>query len=304
MTLTATVALLGALAAAQPVGQSRDTRTPQTDQTVPVTRGTRLLVDNFAGEVVIRTWDKDAVHVVARHFPRAQVSIKTGESTLSVISSRRTAGSVDFEIAVPAWMAVKVDGEFNFVDVQGTQADVSVSTVRGDIVIHGGSGFISARSVQGAVSIEGARGKISASSVNERVSITASGGEIVADTTNGDVSFDRVDTTSVDATTINGNITFDGVPAPRGQYRLSTHNGNIIVAVPETSNVTFNVRTYKGDFTSALPTTGPAAGRVRGGRRVSFTLGSGSAEMELESFGGEIQLRRPGTIRSKTEMRD
>jgi hypothetical protein len=40
---------------------------------------------------------------------------------------------------------------------------------------------------------------------------------------------------------------------------------------------------------------------VRRGRRVSFTLGAGSADVELESFGGEISVRRPGT--AKTERR-
>ena len=40
---------------------------PRTDETIPVQRGTRLSIDNFAGEVIIHTWDKDSVHVVARH---------------------------------------------------------------------------------------------------------------------------------------------------------------------------------------------------------------------------------------------
>ena len=45
---------------------------PQTDQTVPVSRGTRLAIDNFAGEVVIHTWDKDSLRVQARHPSRTR----------------------------------------------------------------------------------------------------------------------------------------------------------------------------------------------------------------------------------------
>jgi DUF4097 and DUF4098 domain-containing protein YvlB len=299
MILIATAALLGALAAAQPATEQRDTRTPQTDQTVPVTRGTRLLVDNFAGEVILHTWDKDAVHVVARHGARSRVTVRPAEGSLSIVSSRGATGSVDYDITAPAWMAVKIEGEFNFVEAQGLQAEFSAESVRGDIVVRGGTGFITAKSVQGEVTIDGARGKINASSVNEGITITNSSGEIVADTTNGDVTLSRIESASVEVTTVNGDVTFDGVPAANGRYRMSTHNGDIAVAVPETSSVTFNVRTYNGEFSSALPTKGPANGQVHGGRRVQFTLGSGSAEMELESFGGEIRLRRPGTIPPK-----
>jgi DUF4097 and DUF4098 domain-containing protein YvlB len=126
----------------------------------------------------------------------------------------------------------------------------------------------------------------------------------VADTTNGSIDLGRVDATSVEVTTVNGDVTFDGVPAANGRYRMSTHNGDIVVGVPESSNVTFFVRTYNGDFKSTLPTKGPAAREASRGRRVQYVLGTGSAEMELESFGGEIQLQRQGTARPKPKEKD
>ena len=64
--------------------------------------------------------------------------------------------------------------------------------------------------------------------------------------------------------------------------------------LPENTNATFTVRTYNGDFSSNLPTK--RVGEVRRGRRATYTLGSGGAEVELESFGGTIRLRRPGTV--------
>ena len=42
-------------------------RAPDTDETVTCHRGTRLSVNNFAGEVIVRGWDRDAVRVQARH---------------------------------------------------------------------------------------------------------------------------------------------------------------------------------------------------------------------------------------------
>ena len=51
-------------------------RAPETDETVAVPRGARLTVDNFAGDVVIHTWDKNALHVVARHQSRTTVRVR------------------------------------------------------------------------------------------------------------------------------------------------------------------------------------------------------------------------------------
>ena len=85
-----------------------------------------------------------------------------------------------------------------------------------------------------------------------------------------------------------------------GRYRLTSHNGSITVAVPESSNATFAVRTYNGGFNSNLPVKGDRDPReVQKGRRVLFTLGTGSAEFELESFSGGIRLRKPGTAKDK-----
>lgn len=304
--LTAAAALLFTLAALQPVytlgalqpaGQERQPRTPQTDQTVAVTRGSRLSIDNFAGEVILHTWDRDSLRVQARHGTRTRINVRNTAAGVAVgtSSSNGPSGPVDYDITAPAWMAVKVEGQYNFVTIDGVQSEVSVQTVRGDIVIKGGAGSVTAKSIEGQVIVEGARGRINVSSVNEAIKITGSSGEIVAETTNGDITLSRIDSPAVEVGTVNGDITYEGTLLDKGRYRFTTHNGDIVMVVPETSNATFTVRTYNGDFGSSnLPVKGPARSEVRGGKRVSYTLGNGSAEVEVESFGGAIRLRRAG----------
>jgi DUF4097 and DUF4098 domain-containing protein YvlB len=295
------VTLVAALAVPPAQPQDRPSRAPQTDETVPVSRGARLFVENFAGEVIIRAWDRDSLRVQARHATRARINIRTVPTGIRLTSSgdRGPVGSIDYEISAPAWMPIKVDGTFNFVTIEGSQAEVAVETNRGDVVIKGGNGVL-AKSVEGGITVEAARGKINVSSINQGIAISGASGEILAETVNGPISLSRMDASSVEASTINGNITYEGTAASAGRYRLTTHNGNIVVGVPETASATFYVRTYNGGFNSALPVKGDA--NVRGGRRAMFTLGGGSAEFELESFSGSIRLRNPGTLpASKTK---
>jgi DUF4097 and DUF4098 domain-containing protein YvlB len=297
--------MLSALAAGaaaqtvQPSPPTRPQRAPDTDQTVDVTRGTRLSIDNFAGEVVLRTWNRDALRVVARHSSRTKVLIRT-RSGVASIDAQGSMGpaSVDYEITAPTWMAVKIDGTYNYVSIEGTQAEVTASTVRGDIAIKGGTGFVTAKSVEGQVTVDGAKGRLNVESVNEGVSLANCSGDIVVSTTNGGISMINVAATSAEATTVNGDITFDGTISS-GRYRMATHNGSIVIAIPETSNATFSVRSYNGSFNTAFPLKGGSPADARRGRRVIYTLGSGEAEVELETFSGGIRIARPGSLKSR-----
>jgi DUF4097 and DUF4098 domain-containing protein YvlB len=276
--------------------EQRQARTPETDQTVPVSRGARLALDNLAGDVVIHTWDRDSLRVQARHGARTRVIIRPSATSVTVTaeSSHGPSGAVDYEITAPAWMAMKIEGQFNDVTVDGAQNEVSVETVRGDISIKGGSGVITGKTIQGAVVVEGARGKVNVSSVNQGIKVSGSSGEIVAETTNGSIALSEIASSSVEVATINGDVSFDGTLADNGRYSFATHNGDIVLTVPETSNATFNVRTYNGELTASLPFKGPERPEARRGKRISYTLGNGSADVDVESFGGEITLRRAG----------
>lgn len=270
----------------------RPTRPPDTDETVAVSRGARLSVSNFAGEVFVHSWDRDSVRVQARHNSRARVAIRPTNTGLTV-SSSGSPGSVDYDITVPAWMPVKIEGTYIYIAVEGTQADVSAETVRGDISIKGGTSFVTAKSVEGEVILEGVRGKVNASSVNQGVTVNGAAGEVAAETVNGHITLNNIESASVDAGSVNGNIKYDGVAAPNGRYRFSTHNGSISVGVPESASAAFSVRTYNGSVRTDLTLQG--GGDIRRGQRAIYTLGSGSAEFEVESFGGTIQLRRRGS---------
>jgi DUF4097 and DUF4098 domain-containing protein YvlB len=274
---------------------------PQTDETVPAPRGGRLTIDNFAGEVIIHTWDKDAIHVVARHQSRTRVNIQPNAAGVRISASgtQGPQGSVDYDITAPGWMPIKVDGQFNFITIDGAQAEVSAESVRGDIVIKGGTGFVTAKSIEGEIVVEGARGKVSVSSVNEGIKISDTTGDITADSVNGAITMTRMDSKNVEASTVNGDITYEGTLPDGGHYNLATHNGDLVLAVPETANATFTVRTYNGEFRSDLPLKGGESESIKRGRRVSLTLGKGSADVNLESFGGEIRVKKAAATRPR-----
>src|SRR5471032_1077428 len=272
-----------------------------TDQTVQVAKGTKLDVNNFAGDVNIKVWDKDAVRVEVNNSDRETVDIKQGEQTLTIRSRSLRGGrprSLDYTISVPSWMAVSVAGTYADVTMEGVGADVNVETTHGDVKVRGGSGFVSLKSVQGEIALEKAKGRIEVRAVNESIHLADINGDLSAESTNGSIILDRIDSANVDLYTVNGNISYDGAIKDKGLYRLTTHNGLIAMPIADKANVTLTVRTYNGGFRSTF-----AIGDPDKRKRFNVTLGTGSAHVELESFGGTISLRRPSEPRPETERK-
>jgi DUF4097 and DUF4098 domain-containing protein YvlB len=276
-----------------------------TDQTVQVQKGTKLDVSNYAGDVNIKTWDKDAVRVEANHSDREIVDVKQGEQTLTIRSRSARGGpprSIDYTISVPSWMAISISGTYADVTLEGVGGDVSVETTRGDITLHGGNGFVSLKSVQGEITADKAKGRIEVRSINESIHLADIAGDLSAETTNGSILLDRIDSSNVDLYTVNGDISYDGPIRDKGAYRLTTHNGMIAMAVPEKANATLIVRTYNGGIRSTFPLKTGDDSQQRH-KRLTMTMGNGSAHIELESFGGTIALRRPGEPRPEMDRR-
>ena len=265
----------------------------QIDTTVSARTGQRLVVDAFGGDLTVKTWNRNAVRVEGEPSSRTSIDVTSSGANVTVHTEGRRGppASVDLTVTVPAWMGLDLSGVNLDVTVDGVRAPISVETVQGEIDVTGGEGTVSLRSVQGSVSLTGAKGRIDVHSVNEDVRVANSSGDITAETVNGEVALEGVDATGLSAETVNGDVGYDGPIHDGGRYSLSSHNGDITLAVPERANATITVSTFNGDFESDFPVP---LRETRKGRRFSFGLGGGSAQVSLESFQGTIHLVRPG----------
>ena len=269
--------------------------TPRTDQTVDVAKGTRLVLSNNAGEVVVRSWDRGQVRVQAAHSERITVEVEAEDNTLRVRArgTRGPANMVDYQITVPRWMPVNLSGTYLEATIEGTAAEVTVETVHGNIRVVGGSGTISARSVAGLITVEKAAGRVQARTVNEGIRLINVSGDVTAETTNGGITIQDAQTTSLEASTVNGTLTFNGTMRDGGAYRLTTHGGDIRLGLGGVTNATVFVRTFQGAFRADFPVQLPEGQSARSGsKRFNFTLGTGSARIELQTFNGNISLSR------------
>ncbi len=264
-----------------------------TDTTVALQGATRLELSSFEGDIRVSTWDRPAVRIQADHDDDTRISVETGGRTLRIHA--RTRGGppeVRWRLTVPASLVLDLSAHSGDVEVSGVRSEVRVSAGEGDVTVRGGRGFVAVQSVEGAVLLEDVDGDVSVSSVDGAITVRQARGELSLSAVDGAITMEGISASRVEASTVDGEVRFDGALQSGGRYRLASHDGDVTVTAAAI-DAEVSVSTFSGEFESDFPVTLRGTGNRR---RLTFTLGRGDARLELESFDGTVALRR-GTRR-------
>ncbi len=262
----------------------------QADTVIPVERGARLAVENWRGSVAVRVWDRDAVRVVGDNARALDVAIRGPVVRVRANPELPQRRPAELSVTIPRWMATSVTGLETGVVVEGSDGDVVIESMSGDVEVRGGAGDVSIHTIRGAVAVRDARGRVEVRAVNDPVTVENVTGDVAIEATNGSVDLRGIRSRSVRVRTVNGGVRYQGSILDDGRYAFTTHNGSIDLTVPASTNATVSAVTHNGNFNSEFPVHFTGMSRDR---HFNFTLGSGSARLDAESFNGNIVLRRP-----------
>ena len=268
----------------------------RTDTTLALNGATGLEIDNAGGRITVTTWNRPEVRVRAEHSSRIHITVRRRRSGVIELEAETRRGNsfasiVDYELTVPASLDLAFEGWSTDVTVEGADGEVTIETFQGDITIVGGRGTITAETVSGKIRIEDAEGIIEASSVAESIHISGSSGEIYVETVGGNIVLEDVSATVVEVGTVGGRISFSGSIADGGEYFFGSHGGTITITVPEGTDAEVSFATIHGSISSNFS----GVPDFERGQRNTFTIGSGGATIEAETFGGRIVFRRGGS---------
>lgn len=277
--------VLGALSLGQPA-----------DTTIALDGETKLTIEIPMGSITVQAWDRAAVEISRVDGEAMGLAVSRAGQALRIRPEEPEMADLDLELMVPAAMALELRAPFGDISIEGTRGDVTVESVEGDVTVAGGAAVV-IRSVEGDVTVEGARGGVSVSTAAGDVQLGDVAGALSVEAIDGDVVVEGADADKVQVTTVDGDVLYDGPIRDEGRYRFATHDGDIVCTVPEGANATVSVATFAGDFEASFP----IAIQSSVDRRFQFTLGSGSARLELEAFEGEILLIRPGEGRPEDD---
>jgi DUF4097 and DUF4098 domain-containing protein YvlB len=190
------------------------------------------------------------------------------------------SGRVDYELLIPA--------------------DASIS-------LHSSNGSLKAERLHGDVSLEGAGADVDVRDISDA--------HVHVKTMNGEVNLLNIQNGHVEVDSLSGNVTLNGVTGPlvqvvstsghisyigdfgsSGEYRLTSHSGDIDATIPEWTSADVSARSVRGEVSDDIPLQPKAHTwfALDKGRAFAGTVGrvAVSSTVVLRTFSGRIHLRR------------
>lgn len=278
------------------------------DTTVGVGRDAVVDLSLVNGNVTVTAWGRGDVQVrgYSERLPlrfehqggRVRVWVPSG-------NYRGRSGDQRLEVVVPVGTRVSAKSVSGDVRVTGVRGELEAGTVSGEVEASDAVRRIALNSVSGSVQGTNLEGDVRAVSVSGEVLLDQIVGEIEAQSVSGEVDVRRARSARLKMESVSGDLTYDGTIARDGRYELSSHSGEIHLALPADVGAQLSLRTFSGSIDTEFPLTmGGTTDRddrgrtVRGrDRRMDFTLGSGGATIVAETFSGSITIARAGARR-------
>jgi hypothetical protein len=258
----------------------------RSEKTLDTTREPRISLTNLKGQVLVHAWAKAQVHVVySVASPQVEVDTEvlpdTGAAEKIHFATHLLdpavvgeAENADYTLDVPAGASLEIRNLQGKARVVGMQADASIESVGGSIVVSDYSGHLSVRSVGGDIEIIHPSGQVDAYTIT------------------GNLHFVSPATTRLRGSTTSGNILFEGDFMERGDYHLSAYSGNVDVVCPASASYELSAITKRGKVINTLPIhrrRQPAS--PLDSNSLLGTHNTGKATVELKSFSGNIRIR-------------
>src|SRR5258708_1302143 len=249
--------------------------------------------------------------------PKAGVSINNPYGSISV---KPSAGNTVVVNAVLHSDKVEVDNNQtgNRIDIQShllAGADADSGPVDSEVLVpadasiplHSSTGPLRAEKLHGDVTLEGAAaiveirdinsGHVHVKTVNGPVTLTnVKDGHVEIDSLSGEITLDRVNGQLVQVISTSGKISYTGDFGESGEYRLTSHSGDIEATVPESTSADVSARSVRGEVHDDIPLK-PKTHTwlpVKSGITFVGTMGraAASSTVVLRTFSGKIHLRK------------
>jgi DUF4097 and DUF4098 domain-containing protein YvlB len=190
------------------------------------------------------------------------------------------SGRVDYEVLVPADASVML---------HSSTGPLRAEKLRGDVTLEGSAAMVDVRDLSDAhVHIKTLNGPVTLTNVQD--------GHVEVDSLSGQVTLNRVTGQLVQVISTSGNISYFGDFGDSGEYRLTSHSGDIEATVPESTSADVTARSVRGEVRDDIPLQPKPHTwfAVKEGRAFMGTMGRAavSSTVVLRSFSGKIHLKK------------
>jgi DUF4097 and DUF4098 domain-containing protein YvlB len=249
------------------------------------------------GEIRISGWPRDSVDfsgtadasLPALEFGTAQAG-KAAKG--GIYTDKKAKGAVDLDIRVPARATVWVKTTGASVQVEDVSGGVDVYSVSGDVRVAGNPKQLYAESMGGEVSIAGESTSIRAKTGKGPITFRGAGEDVTLTTVGGRITVSGPRLRRGHFESVTGDISFDGSLEPGSSVGFQTHSGRVELTLPGDAGADCTVTTIEGDLQVDFEVAGSLERDGARGPEREFTIGTGGAQVKIQTFDGPVTIRR------------
>ncbi len=242
-----------------------------------------ISIDTQYGAISVRPGADNAVIVTATlKSDKVEVDQQQNGNRIEIAShlmvgSTQENGQVDYEVTVPADAKLAL---------RSSTGPLSAEHLQGDVTLEGPDAMVDVRDVSNAhVHVRTMRGPITLTDVrNAHVEI---------ESLSGDLNMNSVTGPLVQATSSSGKIFYNGDFGSDGDYKFTTHTGDIEALVPTEVSADFRAHSVLGRVHHDFPLKSQHSRYPSdAGRSFVGTMGKAASQVVLRSFSGKIRLKQ------------
>ena len=249
------------------------------------------------GDVIVTGTARNQIVVKARTERGAiRFASSGGNATLEPAASRG-CNDAHFELSVPAGVHLVTNTWSGSLRVSGVKGEIDAHAQSGDVDVRDAGDDVEVETLSGDVTIQGASGAVNVHTVSGDISLTGGRGTVEMETVSGDIELRDVVSSQVRTNSTSGDLTFAGAIVNAGRYQFETHSGELRLELPANVGAELSLSTFSGEIDSAFPITlTPGAHGIGASqaKKLTFSLGQGSARIIAETFSGDVTLTSTG----------
>jgi hypothetical protein len=292
-TRTLRVGANGELQLANVAGDIVVTRGGGNDVSVEIVKTARGRTDDDARELLqlvqVEVVERGGRAEVKTHYPQGDEMRRNNRRNVNV--------SVQYNVTAPAGIRLRASSISGSITIKDIKGEVSAESISGVVRIFNGGRITSAKSISGSVELNDTDidGSFSASSASGSVILRrVKARQLELGSISGDVLLDDVECQQVEAQTVSGNVRFGGPVAKGGRYELSSHSGNVSVALGGSTGFEVEATSFSGSIRSdfSFNNSPGDSGNSRWRKSIRGVYGDGSAVLEITTFSGNVIISK------------
>lgn len=264
----------------------------------------KISISNIAGSVNVTAWDRNEVQVSGELGEGAKpLEISGDNDHLSIeVKSRGGSGWFNFgadskmapttlELHVPRAASLDINVISAPLVVDGLAGGtIEINTISGNARIHARTPSLEVDSVSGSIEFSGHADQASLQTVSGEILAPALGSRAKLQTISGQIQAGGGPWQKLSLSTVSGDMQLTGGLTADGDVDIDSMSGDVQWRLPADTSATLHASTFSGDLRSDFGT--PAEARHGPGSSLDTSLGAGAGKIHIETFSGDLRLRK------------